>query len=216
MARDYGRRPSKRNSSSISKQLLLVLVCFLFGYLSASIFDFTSLSSWVNSQLLAQHTVPTATKTAPQQAQLPKPKFEFYTLLASEHAVTKGPAPSSAQVVTKSQPGSSPPVAQVAQVASVATVASVKPSSSSSPVVTNKEAYLVQIGSFKSEQEAERMKAALTLKGFVVNVSAVTQQKTNWYRVTIGPFASRAQAISAQLSVARSEHITGMIRKMDA
>ena len=219
MARDYGRKKSPRHRGSVSKQLLLVLVCFLFGYLSASIFDFTSLSNWVNTTLRAEHTVQTAKKPVPQQAALPKPKFEFYTLLAKERVETAVPVTTIAAHPVAATSTSSVANLMVAKgplgsPLPVSNVASARPPSS--PVVNNKNAYLVQVGSFKSKQEAERVKASLTLKGFLVNVSAVTQQKTNWYRVTIGPFASRPEAIKAQGAVARSEHIVGMIRKMDA
>ena len=94
-------------------------------------------------------------------------------------------------------------------------VVSVKPA----PLNTdpfNKDAYLVQIASFKSNQEAERMKAVLSIKGFRVNIAMVTQQQIQWYRVNLGPFSSRTQAEQARVSIARSEHIIGMVRKMDA
>jgi cell division protein FtsN len=78
------------------------------------------------------------------------------------------------------------------------------------------ESYLIQVGSFRSAHEAERMKASLVMKGFNVAVSTATQNSINWYRVIIGPFSSREQAQTAQQAFARSEHIVGMVRKMDA
>ena len=60
------------------------------------------------------------------------------------------------------------------------------------------------------------MKATLVIKGFAVNIAVVSQQKTNWYRVSLGPFHSKDDALRAQTNVARSEHIIGMVRKMDA
>ncbi len=232
MSREYKKRSSARQSSSFSKQLLLVLVCFLVGYLSASVFDFATVSSWVNAQLIAQHVTTKAEKTVSQQRPLPKPKFEFYTLLASEHpdasADTAKAAPVKAiQAVTPSPTTpTTVPTTTVALAtaknptmpAPVVNAVPVKPlpAYDVNHVVNNKDAYLVQVAAFKSQQEADRMKAALVLKGFVVNISMVSQQKTNWYRVSIGPFESRLQAQKAQGAVARSEHIVGMIRKMDA
>lgn len=216
MAKDYGKRNSARHRGGASKQLLLSLMCFLLGYLSASVFDFTSLSNWVNTHILAQHTTPAAIKPAPLQAQLPKPKFEFYTLLASEHkdpivpVVTAAPvAVATTTTIPSGLPAKNSPVA-----VPLSNVAPVK--QSPNQVVTSKDAYLVQIAAFKSKPEAEKMKASLTLKGFMVNIAIVNQQNTSWYRVSIGPFSSRTQALQAQGAVARSEHIIGMIRKMDA
>ncbi len=229
MARDYGKRNTSRQGTSFSKQLLLVFVCFLVGYLSAAVFDIASVSRWINTQLLARQATSAATKAVPQQAVLPKPKFEFYTLLASERPDARVEAIKAAPVATaQATPPANPTAVATGTTSTVsvavnrnspvsaplAIVVSAKPLPA--PVVNNKGAYLVQVAAFKSQQEADRMKAALVLKGFVVSISMVSQQNTNWYRVNIGPFASRAQAQQVQGAVARSEHIVGMIRKMDA
>ena len=232
MAKDYsGKRTSARHQGGISKQLLLALVCFLFGYLSASIFDLTSLSSWINAQLLAQHTGKVASKLIPQQANLPQPKFEFYTLLAKEHhettaqvasaapatvaPATVAPTTASPVAITLTRPTTGLPTIKNPPVS--ATMVAGKPVPSLPKSAENgKGAYLVQVAAFKSYQEAERMKASLVLKGFMVNISIVKQQQISWYRVNLGPFASRPLALKAQMDVARSEHIVGMVRKMDA
>ena len=226
MAKDYGKKKSSHPSSSFSKQLLLVTVCLLVGYLSAEVFDFSSLSKWVNTQLVSHQTVPVPKKTDPQQAQLPKPKFEFYTLLASERpgegeqAAKIAPVPSSTipkvpvvvptgtmNLATSEHPSSVPPIVPANGVSAKQVLV---------PVVNTKGAYLVQVAAFKSQQEAERMRALLVLKGFTVNIAMINQKKTNWYRVTLGPYVSRAEAQKAQAAVAHSEHIVGMVRKMDA
>lgn len=217
MAKDYRRTPTKPQKASFSRQLLLVLVSFLLGYLSALSFDFTNLKNWVNTQVLAQNPAPSTSKTiSPQQAQLPKPKFEFYTLLTNEHnEVQETHAQSQPIQPQPTQPQSTQPqIKAQANPLSAPDVITAKPSIIVPPV--SKEAYLVQVASFKSKVEAEKMKAALTLKGFMVNITPVTQQQINWYRVALGPFTTRAQAEKALLSIGKSEHIQGMIRKMDA
>jgi cell division protein FtsN len=223
MVKDYRRKNSaRRQSGGISKQLLLVLVCFLSGYLTASVFDFTSLSGWINTQLLAQHPVPAGKQIA--QPNTPKPKFEFYTLLANERSTTEQ-APASADVATAKPTITAPPADRVSQPpvknlagqvpAPAVAIETAKPLPAE-PVILSKNTYLVQVAAFKSRQEAERMKAALVLKGFAVTISTISQQRINWYRVNLGPYASRPLAEKAQIAVARSEHIVGMIRKMDA
>lgn len=224
MAKGYGRKNATPHRGSVSKQLLLVLVCFLLGYLSASVFDFTSLSGWVNTQLLAQHSAQITTKPVKEQAQLPKPKFEFYTLLASEHAqaneqvASAGPVAAPQPVAAQIPPLNVPVVKNKPTISTLANVGVSKPvlAHAAPPAVISKDGYLVQMASFKSKQEAERMKASLALKGFAVNIAMVTQQQTTWYRVVVGPFSTRPQAEKIRLSIARSEHIVGMIRKMDA
>ncbi len=211
MAKDYGRTPQKNQKSGFSKQLLLVLVSFLLGYLSALTLDFNNINAWVKTQLIAINPSQGTPKPVSQQAQLPKPKFEFYTLLASGEQAASPPSatqptPSSASSTT------APPVKTQALVSTaLANAVAAKPSK-----ISKESSYMVQVASFKSKQEAERMKASLSLKGFIVSISAFTQQNTNWYRVALGPFVSRSQAEKAQASISKSEHIVGMIRKMNA
>lgn len=221
MARDYGKKNSRRHRSSTPKQLLLLLVSFLFGYLSASIFDFTSLTNWVNAQVLAKSVIPAAPTRVAEEAQLPKPKFEFYTLLATEHSAAVPVSTASPTVpVTAHAPPTTPvgePVVKNAPIPAAPIKSEVAVAGKSSAwAVINKESYLVQVASFRSKQEAEHMRATLALKGFAANIVVVRQQQVSWYRVSIGPFSSKGQAEKAKLSVARSEHLMGMIRKMDA
>ena len=86
MARDYGTRRTARQRRAAPQQLLVVAVTFLLGYLTASYFDIETVSHWLNTQVLASHEAkPAPIKSVAQNSQLtPKPKFEFYTLLANE------------------------------------------------------------------------------------------------------------------------------------
>jgi cell division protein FtsN len=227
------------NSSSLSKQLLLVLISFTLGYLTASLFDATSLSAWVNKQLLAQQNAKPTDKPASQLAHLPPPKYEFYTLLTSDHhTVVKQPvqtAPATPVVATAPATAAnattaSIPVLAIAQTAQPAQttakpaqIAKVTPEVrvvAAKPVrlagLKNRNAYYVQVAAFKSTQEAERMKASLVMKGFNVTISMMQQNKANWYRVSLGPFGSLGLAQNAQSAIARREHITGMVRQLDA
>jgi cell division protein FtsN len=70
----------------------------------------------------------------------------------------------------------------------------------------------VQVASFKGRQDAENMKGSLILKGFsayIIPVSHVT--KGNWFRVVVGPYPNRAFAQQAQLTLAKNQHLNGMI-----
>lgn len=211
MTKDYGKKPAPSPKGGSSSKVLLVLVCFLLGYLSATMVDPSYIIDWLGSQISTHPLNHPLVVTKPKVAEvaLPKPKFEFYTLLANDSSQTLStPAP---VVAARPEPSKVAP----------------NPISKEQPLHDNKLAsaiqsqeikkgYLVQVGSFRSEQEAERIKASLTLRGFLVNVSIISQQQTRWYRVVIGPFASRDEAEKAQIAVARTEHVMGMIRKMDA
>lgn len=193
MARDYTRGRSTRQKSSSAKQLFWLLASFLCGYLAATIFDFTSLSSWINANILAKQDREKPTvQVAKKDPELPKPKFEFYTLLAKDR---------SAEVKPVSKPKE---------------VIQAKPLGQPSVVEANpgKESYLIQLAAFKNKQDAEQMKAELTLKGFEVSVVATSQQQVNWYRVIAGPFSNRVKAEKAQVTLAQNEGIKGIVRRV--
>ena len=195
MARDYGygkRRPV-RHKSNAPHQALLILVSFFFGYLTASFMDLDKLGHWINTQLLTEHEVkPVA---APAVAAVPtKPKFEFYTLLANE----KGPS----SAPTASVPAPSQTAAVPAQVA-VAKAAA--PQATTGP-------YVVQVASFKARADAEQMKGLLTLKGFDVEVVPLVQAQGNWFRVVVGPYLNKETAQKAQITLAKTERLNGMVR----
>ncbi len=231
MARAYGKNNTSRRNGQALNHVLQLCLAFIVGYAGATVFDFTHLTAWINAHFLRPEDGLKAIKPVNQNAQLPKPKFEFYTLLANEQRISPAPNSNQAQIAKVSQPSVAPatiltpaPVAPPAP----ATLATTQKLPLHEPLVASalqaklpqasitKGAYLVQVGSFKNMREAERMKVGLVMKGFDVNVSRVAQQQTYWYRVSIGPFASREQAQKAQLACARSQHVMGMIRKMDA
>ncbi|VEB37493.1 Sporulation domain-containing protein [Legionella sainthelensi] len=102
MAREYNNKRSSRSRGGASHHFLLITVIFLLGYMAASFLDFETIMHWVNTQVLAHHDAKkeSAKPEAPQQAVIPpKPKFEFYTLLANE----KTPASQANNATTAAQ-----------------------------------------------------------------------------------------------------------------
>jgi cell division protein FtsN len=180
-------------------------VIFVAGYLTASLYDIKSLSAWINARLSTQTVV---NKPQVQVAQLPKPKFEFYTILANERvngiAALPLVSPSKPSPVIKSAVVKTPVEKSVVVLAPKLNVKKLD------------DAYMVQVASFKTIAEAEEMKVELVMKGFDVKISQLSQNKTIWYRLTLGPFHSKTQAFRAQSDFARSERIMGMVRKMEA
>ncbi|KTD61544.1 SPOR domain-containing protein [Legionella spiritensis] len=218
MARDYGKNSNKRPPGKSSGPLLWVFVSFLLGYLAATLFDMQTVKDWVNHNVLAEkpQAQPRVKRVADRKPELPKPKFEFYTLLSRDSSAptrrtpppSQNQSPAPAAVPHASNPSASQPLSPAAP--------PTPPVTQSNPVTGTNDAYLVQIAAFNKRQDAERLKATLVLKGFDVSLMTVTQQNNSWYRVVVGPYHSRAEAEKAQLAVARTEHIKGIIRKLDA
>lgn len=235
MARDYGNRRSSRPRNSAPHQLLVVIVTFLLGYLTASVVDIQTISHWMNTQVLAHHEAkPEPVKSTPQHAQVPpKPKFEFYTLLANEKVPGSAQAGSGATVnskrdaVTKTAASPTNLTSQTQQVsasaiavaksnkekaqppsAQVVKVAAGKPLM---PIQKATRKYVLQVAAFKARQDAEHMKGMLILKGYSVNIVPVSHARGNWFRVVIGPYSNISLAHKAQMDVAKTERLKGMI-----
>jgi cell division protein FtsN len=56
------------------------------------------------------------------------------------------------------------------------------------------DSYILQVGSFRNQADAEQMKARLALLGSVATVQTVTVNGQTWHRVRIGPFEGARKA----------------------
>ncbi|KTD16770.1 SPOR domain-containing protein [Legionella jordanis] len=240
MARDYGRRRPSRQKSNTPKQFAWSLAAFLCGYITANVFDYTSLNNWLHKNVLAQEEAVSEAKVNARKDEIPKPKFEFYTLLSKDSVPTASNTLPRASIATPAKPAQPPAntaanqavvaasVSATAHVPAQSTANDVKnlrsntsvPVAEARPVAQlatqKQESYLLQMASFKSRQEAERLKAVLTLRGFDVSIVAAPPQQGGWFRVILGPFSSKVEAERVQMAVARTERIRGMLRKLNA
>ncbi|MBW4936449.1 SPOR domain-containing protein [Marinobacter sp. F4206] len=74
--------------------------------------------------------------------------------------------------------------------------------------------YLVQSGSFRSKQDAERQRAEIAFQGLRASVQRIDLDSGSiWYRVNVGPFTSRSQMNSA-IDKLVSINIQPLIRKI--
>ena len=236
MAREYGSRKSSRSANGVPQQVLVMVVTFLMGYFTASIFDIEKLSHWMTTQVLENHEAKyEVVKPQAQKKAAPvKAKFEFYTLLANEKGVKPNQSanahPANPNVVAANAASAH----QATTVATAATTSTsnalnkpnqpIRPQPMPVKVVTAKPVttipvsarngnYVVQVASFKTRYDAEHMKGSLTLKGFEVTVVPVTTPtQGSWFRVVIGPYPNRTLAQKAQVILARTERLNGMVR----
>lgn len=58
---------------------------------------------------------------------------------------------------------------------------------------TNPEHYVLQVGAFRSRDEADRLKASLALQGISAHIESSDIKGTTWHRVRVGPFASMGE-----------------------
>lgn len=74
--------------------------------------------------------------------------------------------------------------------------------------------YLIQSGSFRSQQDAERQRAQIAFQGLRASVQRIDLDSgSTWFRVNVGPFTSRSQMNSAVDKLV-SINIEPLVRKV--
>ena len=110
----------------------------------------------------------------------PKPQFEFYTILPEMEVVIPDE-----EIVPPKEAKVTPPPAT-----------SNPPPKTESPVqqTTARESYILQMGSFRKFEDADRMKASLALIGIEAEVQKVSiNNKDTYHRVRSGPYHSQTE-----------------------
>jgi cell division protein FtsN len=241
MAR-YNQGPQRQQPAKSAhqplKQMILVMAAFLSGYFLSAVYDVASFNQWIHTTMIdgyfKKQPAVMVTKASPTP---PKPKFEFYTLLAKgepgvvqeaatavsteqERRLGLGPTEQAHQESTSVEVGPRPnlPDASVSSLPQAGELSTEKVNASPPPKMTTTpaEKYTVQLAAFNNRADAEKMKAAMVLKGFVVSISLTEQNHIQWYRVSLGPFSNRGEAEDAQHAMVKRERISGMIRKASA
>jgi cell division protein FtsN len=76
--------------------------------------------------------------------------------------------------------------------------AAVEPAEVAQPRAASTENYLLQAGSFRQREDADRRRAELLLLGLEPTVQQADGDNGQWFRVYIGPFASHSQMARAR------------------
>lgn len=170
---------------------------------------------------IAQQSKPTeqkspATKKEPAAAP-EEPRFSFYTDLPK--IKVEIPAEEIENLSGKDK-GSAPPPAPRADVQEER---GKTPEPASTPTPTYKEniaaiprgnAYILQIGSYKSYSEADRLKAKLAFMGVEANIQPISvNKKDRWYRVRVGPYANQNQANAIKQKL-RQNNVSAIVLKV--
>lgn len=77
-----------------------------------------------------------------------------------------------------------------------------------------KYSFIVQAGSFKKKDDAERMRAQLILNNLTnTTTDTITTKNGTWHRVNVGPFTNRSKLEKAR-DVLASLNIQGLVKKV--
>ena len=135
----------------------------------------------------------------------PKPKFEFYTLLPEMEVVVPdgdlpAASPTPAESGTTDENGTSDTAVTAGSTVEEDTQVDTETALKSGH-------YILQVASFKRMQDADGLKAQLTLLGFrpVVQTVAIDSDE-KWHRVRIGPYADRDALEAARVRLRADGH----------
>jgi cell division protein FtsN len=65
--------------------------------------------------------------------------------------------------------------------------------------------YVLQVGSFRENSDAEEMKARLALLGIMARVQTVTVNDATWHRVRVGPVSGTREADEIRRQLAEND-----------
>jgi cell division protein FtsN len=242
MKKDYAKNSVRKertsaNAASGWKSLVIGIVLGLIAAAGFYQYQFGPLKSYLNDyyhQFISKNKeVPKkqlaqATKTHTEEA---PPQFSFYTVLSQGQQAEQLPAEHTAEI--KPQTDLAPPPKTTITVASATTTqapttttknleqnaVATNKANSDKPVIKNTKVspkrYLLQIASFHSVNEADRLRAELTLMGFQVSVIQSNATTQAWFRVVLGPYHSLQAAQSDQQKL-KQNHVSAILKPFQA
>lgn len=71
---------------------------------------------------------------------------------------------------------------------------------------TDRGPYLIQVGSFRAADDADGLRAQLTLLGLAASVETVKVNDATWHRVRVGPYDSAREADGARRRLLENGH----------
>jgi cell division protein FtsN len=77
------------------------------------------------------------------------------------------------------------------------------PRQKKTPQTTTNQKYILQLGSFKSLQDADGLRAELSLSNYQAKIETVKVKQQKWHRVTLGPYVEGAKLDMAKQKLSR-------------
>ncbi len=128
-----------------------------------------------------------ATKTSPPQKTETEPRFDFYTILPElEVFIPESEINSNAKENRRSDKAGSGSSARQ---------------------------YLIQAGSFRNREDAERLKASLALLGLSSKIQSVKINQDSWHRVRLGPYKN-IKPLQTALATLKRNNIHGITMEL--
>jgi cell division protein FtsN len=119
------------------------------------------------------------------------------TLVPPVAAASAAKAAASAPKAAASKPASSDPLGDLAKAKAAGTTTVAKPSSAQESA-NDPFVYFVQIGAFRTPEDAEAQRAKAGINGFEAKITEREQSGRPVYRVRVGPIQAKSEADSAK------------------
>jgi hypothetical protein len=78
--------------------------------------------------------------------------------------------------------------------------------------IHSRQTFILLLGTFKKNESAERLHQKLLTLGFSVKLISTQINGNTWYRVQVGPYQNREQAVIAQQKL-KSQHLNSLLRQ---
>ena len=192
MTQDFAKKPRLKRQSRTRKSQVPAWVWLFTGAILGIFVAFLAyLSGLAPSPAPDQiaNTAPSTQKKASGKASgdtektpLPKPQFDFYRLLKESEVVIQAPPEKTTNDKHRSTktPGAG-------------------------NTDTKSSEIILQVGSFKSPKEADRLRAELILLNLDATVETATVRKGEvWHRVLVGPFTSSSALTRARSTLSKN------------
>jgi cell division protein FtsN len=189
---DYKHRASKKKKSQNSCNCLfhlfggLVIGAFLMGL------AWLKLGPSLTTNKIVGTPSPRPEASRAKQPDAPKPTFEFYTILPEMEVVIPDE-----EIVTPDDDIPSKPASR-------------------KRITPDREqhSYVLQMGSFRKHQDADRLKAKLALIGIEADIQKVSiNNRDTYHRVRSGPYRTQSQ-LNAARRLAKDNNINSLVIKL--
>ena len=213
MSRDYRRRAEPRSRRSTPGWMLFA-VGFIAGAFSVGLAwlklgpsELKALTASI--QTAAQPPAAAKAEEPPRHAGVPKPQFQFYSLLPEREVMV-----SEDEVDRRSKASSSVPSPRPAPAAPPGAPAPVAATETppAAPAPAADEVLMLQVAAFKAKSDAEALKAQLALKGMQAGIESANIKGESYHRVRLGPYRSIEQLQSARSRLKSSGYDSVVVR----
>lgn len=196
MTRDYARKNARSKASGSKSQVPGWVWLFTGSVLGAFAMFLVYLAGIPPqpSQLgdTLNDVVTSAKNPETGGEEIPRPRFDFYQLLKESEVEVKAEPPPAHTDNRGTQPRT--PAARPEE----------------------KIEYVLQVGSFKRPEDADRLRAQLILLNLDARIETVKLRNAEvWHRVLVGPFPNQASVTRARVTLANNE-IESLILKRKA